>query len=950
VRSSGTCATQRAAVDEPGRKSLGPSGVLPAVALAQAAITVRLAGLPIALLEGLRCHDAARAADTIVALDGWLTEESAALADLLHEVIGEAAPALRPRLIGLRRALFGGRRLAPNVLAETTRAALPAAVASRIQVWQRRFNERDDLRRRLPEQLAVEVARAAASLRQAVSDPTDPGLLLGLAYSNLAMFEDAQRWLAKSDRRPADKTAVRLAKYLARGAAKTSPLTWFGSSGLGSWRLDGPSLALNDPQPRAIAEFGLAALDRVIAGLVLRPSIAGRLRVRVNPTLRIEQDAQAGGPLARFIAPGMMGASRTFRLSPGLCTLLRHIRAGHTIDDLRSLLARNPGGDEAKASRNLDLLAQLLRAGLLERHLPIADQALAPRTVLEWLDQEAAHTPDDPELAAPRALLRDLVHQLERFARAQASEQRVQRHHRIIALAAKLEGAPPASSGDRPPAFYENLVIPGEAMVANVNDWAEPLADLAAAARLAQLHDAGLTVRALLSHFVAERHGRGARIPFLDFYAAYDAERRAEPARPELLVSAVDIDPARAVVRALAGRAAADPALSEVPRMADLVRRRRQITALLDRSTSTQQEAVVVSRDQVDQITAGWVDLAPMPNESLACYVQPFVKDGQTHFVLNTVTFGMGTGRTRVCHLMRQASCAPPAGFVEASHARDGDTGTIHVEIEPVFGSALNQREQAAEFAFSYPGAVSARPPEKLISLADLVVVHDPERDCVRLERIDDPRELRPVHLGLLAAPMLPPPIHFLVAAFGGSSCHVRLPLLTPRERLRESGGGLAAAGRHHWPRLQVGRVVIRRAGWWLPAAEIPRRAGGESDAQYFVRLASWRRKEALPDHCFIRCLRGDAPFGPTVTSGPRAQAAIAAPATPLPWPSKERKPQYIDFASWHLVAVFERAIRDVATGLMIEEVLPDFAHLPATANGVPRVVELIVELPQGKV
>jgi len=407
---------------------------------------------------------------------------------------------------------------------------------------------------------------------------------LGLVYSNAATFRAARRWVAQSGTRPADKVAVRLARYVSRAAAKTSPFTLFTSSGLGSWREGGPVLAMRDTQPRSAVELGLATLQQVVTGLAGRPSTAAHLLVRVNPTVTVD------GDVVRFVAPGGHGPARAVRRTPALDALLPGLPPGQTRAALGDWLAGHVG-DPARADEFVD---RLLRMGLLELYLPVADQALHPRAVLAWLDERAAGLSGDPGVAELRAVLRRLADLLDEYASATVPAVRLACREQLDAAVGELAAcaSPPeirAEPPDRPdpsgqPAFYENAMHAGECLTADARRWAGPLDDLAAVARFGRLYDPGLPARLVLPGFVAERYGPGARVPFLRFYAAYEAELRSGQRPAGALVAATDLDPVRLwSLSGQAGAAAPDLSASPIPDLARLGRLRQASAVLLRR-------------------------------------------------------------------------------------------------------------------------------------------------------------------------------------------------------------------------------------------------------------------------------------------------------------------------------------------------------------------------------
>ncbi len=870
-------------------------------------IGVRIAGLPAAAVEGLRCPDAAGCVGEILALEDRLDAEARAICAALYELIGDdRGPGGKPRLVGLRRAIHAGRRPTAHLVHEDVQRALAPELADLIRCWAGRLDRRDALYRQLPDLLRADVDAAAAALRATVAGPT---MQLGLVYSHPAMFRDARHWVARSGGRPADKVAVRLARYVSRAAAKTSPLTTFTASGLGEWRDGGPPLALCDRSPRSAVELDLTALHRMIVGLATRPATAGQMLVRVNPTATVDGDQ------VRFVAPGGSGTARAVRLTPAVDALLLRVPPGTTRAQLRDRLA-TAVADPAHAARADEFVDRLLRAGLLELHLPIADQALHPRAVLAWLDGPARDLSGDPEVARLRTVLGQIADLLDAYAASADATRRLAYRERIDGAARDLAGR------DDPPAFYENAVLPGTCLTADTGRWATTMDDLAAVTEFGRLYDPGLPARLMLPTYVAERYGPGAAIPFLCFYAAWEAELRDRPRPADRLVAAADLDPAQLWTRSgQAGTVAQDLTTSSIPDLARLGRLRQAASALLGRAPVGADAAVTIAPGELRRAAAGCPGGPSQAGQPLSCYVQPYIAGGHTRLVFNSARFGLGTGRTRIRHLVRTAhgpdAVADPSQPLPAPH-----DGPLYVEVESAFGSSLNQRDPAVDLVLAYPGTVSARPERCRVPLGELRVVHDPSAGRVRLEWTRAGREVQPVHLGLLAVPMLPPAVRFLVGAFSAASY-----LFTPSLLAWSEVAGATPLDIRSWPRLQAGGVTLRRAGWWVPSALVPRRAAGQSDAAYLLDLARWRRRVGLPERCFVRA----------AASGWRADAALLG---------KERKPMYVDFGSWHLVRVFERMAGPADVDITVEEALPDLADLPRTESGERRVVELVVELP----
>jgi len=132
------------------------------------------------------------------------------------------------------------------------------------------------------------------------------------------------------------------------------------------------------------------------------------------------------------------------------------------------------------------------------------------------------------------------------------------------------------------------------------------------------------------------------------------------------------------------------------------------------------------------------------------------------------------------------------------------------------------------------------------------------------------------VDLGLQARDARSPLHRFLNAVFSRAEQIVRKPMV--RAALAVSPSGVMK------PRVVYDRrLIIRRRSWTV---EKPERTSQENDAAYFARIDAWRRSLGIPRYVFVK---------------------------------EGRKPQFISFASWHSVMLFER----FEGPLKIREMLP---------------------------
>jgi hypothetical protein len=202
----------------------------------------------------------------------------------------------------------------------------------------------------------------------------------------------------------------------------------------------------------------------------------------------------------------------------------------------------------------------------------------------------------------------------------------------------------------------------------------------------------------------------------------------------------------------------------------------------------------------------------------------------------------------------------------------------------------------------------------------DLTVERDPATGLPRLRRRGDGAVVHPAHAGMLVDSGLPPALQLLTRGLGANPSW----LLRPDDLLCPEPDATAVA---FGPRIEVGLVVVRRATWTVPAALLPRRAAGESEAALLLRLHRWLADQGIPDRCFVRTN--------TPTGANWADPAFA----------KARRPLYVDFASPWLVGVFERMTAAATEQVAFCEALP---AIDGRAGGA-RVTELVVETTAGE-
>jgi Lantibiotic dehydratase, N terminus len=873
---------------------------------------VRVAALPGSTADTLAFTRAEALVTTVLDLEDRLHGEGRRLADALYDVVGSPAVSRhdRRRLVDVRRALFRSRELTPAQWDPALAGAVPGDIAARIDTWLAVRRRAARARVRLDACLAAELVEKAQALREtALAVP----FTRAMAMASTALHEEVQRWAAAPDRRPKPQKLSHLAVYVARAAAKTSPFSFFATSYLGRWVEDGPALRIaGSGAPRAVLEVDADYLDRVARLLAGRAELAAEVQLRVNPSaVQIGSRVQfLGRPPNEVIitvagTAAVQEAVRILAADPGTSRV-----------DAARMLADAAGADLAAARRYLD---RLIDVGLVEVHLPVPDASADwLGSCARWLRCRGQGPATLGGVAAAldsaaAAVRRDVP--VEQVGEHRARCERVRTS--LAAVAAELGG--PADAG-RSPVLFESAVGPGPATL-GARWWRPVLADLDVLRPWLGMFDVHLPKRLAVSCLQAERFGPGSAVPLLVLYRAV----LAEIAVPAAGASAGPTPAGRAVRDAFG---ASDPSRSQdamltasaAPLFRELAELRARARAGLagapDAGGVVRIDPGVLAR----QVRAWprWLE----PPASLAFYLQLCTPEDGAGVVLNAAHGGHGRSTARLRHLLGRAG--------REHGGPDSDplaSAPLVVELAGRHGSTLNVRSPTTPDEIAYPFVTGAGVAGAGPRLGELVAVHQPDDGVVHLRHSGHGGRILPAHLGLMSAEYLPPAARFVTQVFGTDWCyHPGALTFVPFDALTEQRPVLA------YPRLAVGHVTIRRAGWLMAAAEVPRRGPREPDADFLLRLNRWSRDHGIPRRCFVRTWQ---------RAADAAEEAVLARAR-----TRLGKPLPLDLANWFLLPALARLVAG-ASMVMFEEQLPTADH--GVRLGPDRfAAEVVLEVPAG--
>lgn len=720
------------------------------------------------------------------------------------------------------------------------------------------------------------------------------------------LFDHLRKWLATADA-PGWQALLRLSKYLSRAVAKTSPYATFTMVGRAQWTERGPAVTpLSSWSWHSAVELNGWLTQHAARTVTRQPELADTLRIRLNPS------AVEEGSTVWFLGAGpsepLTGLTLTGTLRACLSFLDR--TSEPTMGAVRQYLHALDGGHHGRQAID-DYVHRIVETGLLEPVSPVADQAHDHLgTIVAWL-RDAPNTPASAPVAQAHRVLRGLHAQLQEYPGLRRAEDRAARHdairHTLTDHAAAVLGGSPLPSKNL---IDENAVLTGPVLRCGWRHWRPALEDLDAVRHLAGLFARDLPVKLATAAVFTTLYGTGAEVGFLDFYRSFQ--------RCLATGGSSVVDYLAAVLGNRAARLSDNP-VGPIRALEEL---RRDTLTLLRSASPDDRGVIAVDPDWVRRIAGSWPEHVRPPS-SIACHVQALTDpDGALRLVLNGIAPGHGQSQARLRRLLDLAGGAQ--GDEDPGAALGDQPDPLLVEARGVFNSNLNRRAAMAAHDLDYPFTVSDRPPDQRIALTDLVVSVEAAQGLPCLHHRRTGTLLRPVHLGGMADTFLPPALRLLIAAFGEQPT----PAL-PSWLLWDGPTASAVDTVLRLSRVDIGRITLARAAWYLRAGELPLRHKGESDAAFLLRFVARWDELGIPERCFVRVLH-HAP-------GQR-QAGMSV--------GKDRKPLYLDIANWFSLTVFQRAIQHPRDVVVVHEALPDLAAAPRYGAAGQRVTEYIIEIP----
>jgi hypothetical protein len=908
----------------------------PLAALSNAALSrrfvARVSALPRATVDRFSSDDLRDALALLDAQSRRMLESRQVVSEILFRAVGTATDRLdRAALLRVRRDLFNTRRPRTQDLSRAyeftsgpDREGISEAVAS--------------LDRSVAARARVEAAyftTLAASRRHLADSLHEERFTSGVLAASPSLYRSFARYhRAAGSTLDAREAHIErgILRYFTRAVTKATPFASFcvivegrvgaddASPGLpadpGLYHLVGTV----DEGPR-IVRLNKLLFDVMWSHLTTRPETRSHLRVELNPTVQIVGDALL------FLA-ALNGREVVQRLvrSDEIMLILDEVRRheGRTLAEMSAAIAGSPAVDATHDDVSAYLTA-LVDGGLLRFRSPVrsqdADWISALRQEVRGIDGEFARVVvrfmDTAQVvlsAYPTA-----------SPESRAKLDRILRNEVDVVLGCVGRGS--GSFGD--PIVFEDR---GASLRLDIPEGPENQECFEVLAEFVRrIHPLAYprTEMAALRHFFDRRFpDPSATVPLLEVYETYYREHLNDHIERAERKRAGDTDPE------LTGYDLANPfGLPAVARIREVVREwnARVAARWADNPAAEEIDVDIDELPSVEPMNAG---AGPIPR-SAALFCQLARSARGTRIVLpeGRLTLGFGKYYSRFLSVLPK----PFTEWVRRENAALG--GNQLVELSDDANHNSNFHPPLLDQEILYPTA-SGGSSTAGVRWDDLQVERDPsDSTSLALRRRSTGTRVYPVDLGFLNPLRRPALFQFLLTFTLGGPVSIGLPL-APLGAAPDGAGRIV-----HRPRIVVGgHIVIARRSWAIPSTQFPRLPAAEPASDYFVRVHEWRTTLGMPAHVYVRVF----PHTPPESPGPGAESG-PAPSGTRPSASREsrdyRKPQFIDFESPMLVALFSRIYGRLADfSVRIEEEYPDVGQLPHL-DGQPHAVELVMQV-----
>ncbi len=879
---------------------------------------LRLAGLPVDAVHGLRGADASAWAEEVLDAEDSLRDLGARLSDPLAAVVGATEDdALRREVLRLRRGVFNNRRPQDSGAAFTLAGRIGGEAGDLLTAWLKDRVRLDELLTQGPGLLAGQLADSRLALKALAADER---LRKGLLLASSALDGQLDGYLRDTEGKLSAKRTRKIERsllaYLYRTACKTSPFSTFTGVALGAFR---PEADASDGRIEVAEEWSshprlnVVVLWRLAQVVADDPGRRGDLPVQLASGW--ELDDERVRYVRRSVTPGDDAAAVSFDAAQDRVFYLRRRgvldsmielfqrRGAIRHRDLVDWLGTEHHAEPADAEHYLTALLQLgmvQMSGLypaVHSPDPVRDFQAALRAVdRPWADKAA----DGLDGAVGR--VRDYASASLGRRRELLGELRAELQAFLVSLDAPEATLPRTL-------LYEDTRASRQEVAASPRVWRDiALPPLTSLGRILPAFDVSLPQRLTLRGFFLARYGHGGRCD--------DVLKLVHDFHEDIFDQYLTFTAQRAPVTK-EGYAPEENWLG-MPQVEALDRARTEFVRRMNsawQAAPADAEEIRLEQGAVDAVAA---ELEPLGGafDPHSHFLQLADRPDDPLVVLNGSFGGLSFPFTRFTHCFDTGEGPDLSEQLRGQLREVQPPGAVFAEVTA--GSAttnLNLHGHLTEYQILCPGETTDAPPEAHIHLDDLYVEHDPLQDrlVVRSRRLEC--EVIPIYLGYLVPMVLPEIPRTLLLLSPTSKATVRLWTGVP--------AGPGTEGVTSRPRVRLGSLVLGRRSWTVPAASLPALVPGKAEPERFLRWRRWRRLHRLPARVFVRVHKE-----PPGSGG---------------WGGGS-KPHYVDFDSPLSLGALDGLLGEGADHVVLEEMLPAEDDLHVRTGRGAHVAELAVE------
>jgi hypothetical protein len=739
------------------------------------------------------------------------------------------------------------------------------------------------------------------NIRQVAASPI---LLKGLAVGSHTLYQDIAKYRSKepSNFKGEDLQVERaILKYLTRIVTKTTPFSTFTHVGLvGLKKMKGEKLyssadiAFSDY--RSYYRMSAYLMYRVRSNMMQDPALAQRLPICLNQTLTKKKNVYS------FVT--YRNGTHDLRTVNADQLLVEVVdRMGKQRKTCVEVLTQQLSGViDAPREEIQAYLLRLLTTGIFEFDVDI------DLTDTGWINelQDKLTTFIRPEDHADvNGHLNDIFQFLARvratfhiFPKADAGERILQAKELRVQASELLNKHANTASG---PASYANLPLPPAeqlifedtgvlcGMALNESYVREVCAGIGRFYQSIRFLDLRkMEMRKMYEFYMLFYPGR-REIPFIEFYETYFRE---------IVQPGSDLDP-----EARKKHVGSFPDLYDKVLAEEEAVRRWKATLVRQLSAHKTVDELHLDQALIDATNEEWHVKTPLEPASVGLFIQP-VFDVQSEkgyrTVVNAIFGSHGKMFSRFLDMVPRKVRRDLKTYVKETLSPYG----MPVEINDPSNHNANLYPRILDYELRIPGAKYSHSRKQQIPLGRVVIKRSGKDEKLYLYDKDLGQKLLPVDFGFQNVFRRMELFRFIHNFTPVEFILQNLLFSVINDHMNNADNSSQENGRPYkiLPRIVYERtIVMQRKTWIVQPAGLPRRAAGEDEQMYFIRVREWTKDLGLPDQVFIRRARTD-----TKPAG------------------DDYKPQFIDLYSPSHVTVLEKIInRSEGANYLIEEALP---------------------------